>query len=49
MIIEPLPVDDESFLTIYLTVLEKYKNLAIVDRSRVSCAHNTSRTSMITP
>jgi len=25
------------------------KNLAIANRSRVSCAHNTSRASMITP
>jgi len=26
-----------------------YKNLAIANRSRVSCAHNTSRASIITP
>jgi len=31
------------------TTAYNYKNLAIANRSRVSCAHNMSRASMVTP
>jgi len=32
-----------------ISAAEPYKNLAIANRSRVSCVHNTSRASMVTP
>ena len=38
----------ESRVPTLLNIFGKNKNLAIANRSRVSCAHNMSRASMIT-
>jgi len=49
MIREPLPINSESFVTMAVTLFILNKNLAIANRSCVSCAHSMPRASMITP